>query len=351
MYWAGEYARRICMAARHVSHSYALWVGLMLSACTVYQPELLLDAAAVTGGGSGGSSSGGGVAGTAGGGGAAGTAGGSEVLVGGEAGMAAGGAEPGPEDGGQGGEGGNVTEPTAGSSAVGGSGGGGAGGSSAGSSGAAAAGSAGTAGSGGTDVGTPLNPNLIDGFEDDNLTLQRSDDRGGQWYLFNDGTAGKAGPSPLACSPLVGAPAELGRLAMHVTASGFSAWGSGLGADFRAGKREYDASAFVGVRFWAKIGQGSTAFHRLQLVDANSDKAGEKCDGTATAPEGQKCGDHFGIDVRLTTSWTLHEVEFADLDQLGFGLPAPRVDSARLFGLQFTAAGIVDLWLDEIAFY
>ena len=51
---------------------------------------------------------------------------------------------------------------------------------------------------------------LLDGFEDEDLTLEQTSGRGGVWYAFDDGSVGKTGPTPLACSPLSGAPAALG---------------------------------------------------------------------------------------------------------------------------------------------
>jgi hypothetical protein len=224
----------------------------------------------------------------------------------------------------------------------------------AGGSGAGTAGSGGGAGATtGGSGGTGATADLIDGFEDDDITLEQNGGRGGVWYLFDDGTVGTAGPSPLVCSPLGGAPAALGAYAMHITATGFTSWGTGLGVDFRAGKKVYDASKYTGIRFWARVGAGKNTRHRLQLADATTDAAGGKCNPAATAPEGEKCEDHFGINETFTSVWTQYIVRFDELSQIGWGNPAPAVDKSALYGLQITAKAKleVDLWLDQIEFF
>jgi hypothetical protein len=238
------------------------------------------------------------------------------------------------------------TEPNGGTSAGGNAGSG----NSAGNSASAGSGptSGGTAGAGGLPVG-----DLIDGFEDEDITLEQNGGRGGVWYLFDDATVGSAGPSPLTCTPLSGAPKELGGYAMHITATGFTAWGSGLGVDFRAGKKVYDAGKYSGIRFWAKVGTGKNTRHRLQLADATTDKAGGKCNPALNAPDGAKCDDHFGINEIFTTTWTEYIVKFSDLSQIGWGNAAPALDKSALYGLQITAKPKldVDLWLDQIEFF
>lgn len=238
------------------------------------------------------------------------------------------------------------SNPDAGASAGGNAGSG----NSAGSSATAGSGpsSGGSAGTGGLPLG-----DLIDGFEDEDITLEQNGGRGGVWYLFDDATVGSAGPAPLVCSPLSGAPQALGGYAMHVTATGFTSWGSGLGVDFRAGKKVYDASKYSGIRFWAKVGTGKNTRHRLQLADATTDKAGGKCNPAVNAPDGAKCDDHFGINETFTTTWTQYVVKFSDLTQIGWGNAAPALDKSALYGLQVTAKPKleVDLWLDQIEFF
>jgi hypothetical protein len=214
-------------------------------------------------------------------------------------------------------------------------------------------GNAGGAGGGAGSGPVAGTADLLDGFEDEDLTLEQTSGRGGVWYPFDDGTVGKAGPVPLVCSPLSAAPAALGGYGMHITATGFTGWGSGLGVDFRAGKKVYDASKFSGIRFWARVGDAKNTHHRVQLADATTDKAGGKCNVAVNAPDGEKCDDHFGINETFTTSWAQYVIGFDQLTQIGWGNPAPALDKAALFGLQITAKAKleVDLWLDQIEFF
>ncbi len=304
----------------------AFVVAAVLAGCSVYQSDLL-DAAVVTeSGGAAGTPSSNGDGGKSGADGKSGNGSGGDPEPVGEAGGA------GEDAGGASGGGGTTGEPSAGSAGT-------------------ASGAGGGGGSGGGPVIDPVG--LLDGFEDDDLTLERSAGRSGVWYLFNDGSAGTTGPAPLACSPLSGAPAALGDYAMHVTATGFTGYGSGLGVDFVAGKKPYDGSKLSGVRFWARVGEGKNKRHRVQLVDGTSDVLGGKCNPAANAPGGEKCDDHFGKDLTLTSSWTLYVVPFTELTQMGFGTWAAALDKTTLYGLQVTAKPKldVDLWIDQIEFF
>jgi hypothetical protein len=56
----------------------------------------------------------------------------------------------------------------------------------------------------------------------------------------------------------------------------------------------------------------------------------------------------------MTDQWRYVKLPFAQLQQKGFGVPAPtgRIDTSALLGVQFgLAAGSWDLWLDDLAFY
>lgn len=308
----------------------AMWCASALAglaSCSVYEPALLDDAAAAVGAsGSGGKGNG-------------------PVIVPGEGGAGNDGA--GTSSGAKPSTGGTGAPPDD----TGGAGEETGGTSSAGSANEPEAGSSGSSGVGGGPVVT--SEHLLDGFEDDDLTLELTGGRSGVWYLFDDGTVGAAGPTPLVCSKLSSAPAQLGMYALHVTATGFTGWGSGLGVDFRAGKKPYDGSKLSGVRFWARVGEGKNTRHRVQVVDGTTDKLGGKCNPALTAPDGEKCDDHFGKNLILTSSWTEYVVPFADLSQIGWGHPGAALDKTTLYGLQVTAKAKLDveLWLDQIEFF
>lgn len=322
---------------REEGRFFAVLSFAFVGACSVYTDSLVDGAAQpVTEGGSdAGAGRGGGGAGTS------STSGGTgqDKPAGGEGGDA----EP---------SGGGAMNGGSAGSATAGTDGGGAGGSSS----VAGGGGGGTAGAGGSGGGAIDNP-LLDGFEDNDLTLERNDGRGGVWYTFHDTTTGTITPTPLAPSPLTDAPAELGVFAMHITATGYSDYGSGLGVDLRSGKKLYDASRYTGIRFWAKVGAGKNTRHRLQISDINTDPLGAKCTKGADAPEGAKCEDHYGKDLTFTTTWTQYSYSFAELEQVGWGYPpddnTTKLDTTSLYGLQFKANAKleVDLWIDQLEFY
>ena len=326
------------------SQKLAVWFALgLIAACSVYTSELVdTTSSVITGGGeaSGGKQAGG--AGKSG-------IGGTGAVV--EPSGGAGGEDPTePSNGGKAGE-------TAGGTGTGGTGGtepGAGTGGSAGTTGGTSGGLGGSAGTGGS--GPVSGSSLLDDFEDENLTVEQTDTRGGVWYTFTDGTVGTIAPTPLACTPNSGAPTALGGYAMHITATGFKGTGtvgSGLGVDFRNLKKVYDASAYSGIRFWAKVGAAKNTKHRVQIADATTDKAGGKCNSAADAPNGTKCDDHFGSGLTFTTAWAQYEVRFDKLTQLGWGNAADALNKAALYGLQITAGPKleVDLWLDQIEFF
>lgn len=328
-------------------------VGFVIAACSVYTPDDGPDTSGSTVGASGafvnpggssasgsstgGSSSAGGPAPSQSGTSTVVEAGGGELGDGGVGGVTAGGAS----DGGTTMSGGKGGAPT-------GAGSGG---------GSAQGGSGGTAGDGvgGSTVIPPSN--TIDDFEDKDISLEtRGTGLTGVWYLFNDGTVGKAGPDPLKPVALSDAPTALGGYAMHITATGFTGWGSGLGADFRDGRKAFDASQHTGVRFWARVDSGEVKNtpHRLQIPDATTDAAGMKCNPASNAAKSEQCGNHFGIDETFTTTWKQYVVAFTDLTQApGWGKTAAKLDKANVFGLQIITKEQleVDLWIDQIEFY
>jgi endoglucanase len=111
-------------------------------------------------------------------------------------------------------------------------------------------------------------------------------------------------------------------------------------------KGPYDASAYQGISFWAKVGPDGARKVRLKLPDANTDPDGKVC---------TECFNDFGVDLELSTKWEQYVVPFSQMQQLpGWGAPRPTgPDVSKLFGLQWqvNAPGAkVDLWVDDIQF-
>lgn len=328
-------------------------------ACNVYTPDLLEED--TTPGPKGGTSSAGGTAGFGGIGGFGGTlspAGGST------SGGASGSGGSTPQSGGTAGVFG--AGGTAGSAGVGGAAGsagsdgaGGAGGVSGGSGGTA--GSSGAGGKGGSGGGTtvvdycedpePGEEELIDDFEASNNRLLSIGGRNGVWFLFDDKTAGTLGPAnllPTTLDDTTGAPNSTA--ALRITGGGFTEWGAGVGSDFESPKALYDASDYQGVVFWAKVGEGATTSLQFLITDVNTDPFGEQCDSTDPATA---CDNHFGVPLKLTTSWRKCRVDFADMKQDPlWGLQVPALTASQVIGFQFKFGknATIDLWIDDIAF-
>jgi len=320
-----------------------------VSACNTYNESLLsgLLNPSVPAGGDAGSGGGGDASGGGGHGGDAGAE--SEAETAGSTAGRGHGGEPAAEagSGGSAGDGASAGKPGSGGTGTGGTAGIPAGGAGGG-------GSAGTpaAGSGGAPTGEQ-----IDDFEDQDEFILRLSTRNGPWYVFADGTAsGVLGK--LTIAPLSGAdlrPNSSSTAALHLTATGFTGWGAGVGADMvnlSSGKKApYDVSAYRGIRFFAKIGSGTTATVKVLLPNIYSDADGGKC---TDADSTKRCGDHLFQSVSgLKTTWAEYEVKFSDFTQQPFGLKQPPpFDLTGVYSVQFTMANKlpVDLWLDDVSF-
>jgi hypothetical protein len=217
----------------------------------------------------------------------------------------------------------------------------------------------GSAGSSGTPTaGASSGPvgEQIDDFEDQDDFILRLSMRNGPWYVVSDGTtSGTVGPT-MTIAALASAelrPGGTGTAALHLTATGFSDWGAGVGADMvnQMGKKApYDVSAYTAIRFYAKIGSGASSTVKVLLPNIYSDADGGKCDDTDAK---KRCGDHLFKSVSgLKTTWDLYEVKFSELTQQAFGLPQTSFDPSGVYSVQFTLANKlgIDLWLDDITF-
>lgn len=232
--------------------------------------------------------------------------------------------------------------------------------------GVSAAGAGGTLGSGGTfgssgagvagaAAGGASAPTyeLIDDFEDRDAFILPVHKRNGPWYVFDDNTSGSESPFTIAL--LSGPNARGGSLAaLHFTASGFSDWGAGVGADLvnLAGKKvAYDVSAYSGLHFYAKISSGAQSTLKLLVPTTYSDPDGGKCNDSVTD---KRCNDHFFYPITpLKTGWDEYRCDFADMIQQGFGLIQPELDPTSVYSVQFTLSTKlvpVDIWIDDLSF-
>jgi len=204
---------------------------------------------------------------------------------------------------------------------------------------------------------------FIDDMEDGNAEILARDGRVSQWYTYNDGSEGVQLPVPNmapAMEAIPGGRCTFSTMAMRVTGSGFSKWGSGFGFDFRTmllptgyGATTYDGTAYRGITFWARVGDPSITTVWFGVGDQWSIPSGGHCDETITSGE-NACYDVFGTSIALTTEWKRYAVEWGQLGQRNFGLLRPALDVANLFNAHFDvpmSAPVFDVWIDDVAFF
>jgi hypothetical protein len=227
-----------------------------------------------------------------------------------------------------------------------GAGSGGTAGASAGSSGAGGAGTGGGGGSAGVGGTGSIEELLIDDLEDGNHQIALMG-QVGYWYSYNDGT-GTQTPAPVdPFAPVAVNPPIEGSSstkAIHVRWQGMTAWGGGFGAVFTEDSTVYyDASAYDGITFFARIESGSQTRVDLILAERRS-----------LEPACTVCGHHPIYALTLSTSWQRFYLPFALFQSDGGGDPSFfDLDPSGLYGIQFFrgANQTIDIWVDDLAFY
>ncbi|WP_437619046.1 hypothetical protein [Sorangium sp. So ce1151] len=221
-----------------------------------------------------------------------------------------------------------------------------------------------TTGSGGGDVTVPTNIEWIDDFEDGDNAIIAAGNRAGFWYAYNDGSAEGMQTPPAdpdgtgdPLTPETLSPARnQSTMALHTFGSGFATWGAGVGVDLSSDegvKSAYDASAYTGMVFWAKLGSADAATSMTVLIsDGSTTPEGGVCD---PADDTKQCYDNWAKTISLTTDWQPVVIPFETLKQGGWGAtPATTsIDTSALYSLQFQtgAATTFDLYIDDVGFY
>ncbi|MCX4240805.1 hypothetical protein [Paraliomyxa miuraensis] len=175
--------------------------------------------------------------------------------------------------------------------------------------------------------------------------IPNHDGRVGYWFTYNDGTpAAMQTPVPGSFQPSVGGAAGTGYSA-GTSGQGFVSWGAGMGVklnnDF-SGDCPYDASSYDGITFW---GRGNVPVRLLVTTRATHPIAqGGTCD-----PGMGQCADHFGINLVLGPMWQEHTVEWGDLLQQGWGIPAA-FDPGQIIEVQWQVSPgqVFDVQIDEL---
>jgi len=189
---------------------------------------------------------------------------------------------------------------------------------------------------------------VIDDAEDDNNQVAPNKGRSGYWYTFADKKGSSVTPAAGGTFAMSKGGASGSAHSAHVSGKvgGAEVVYAGMGFNFVEPKGPYNAGAYKGISFWAKVGEGSATKVRLKVPDINTDGDGKVC---------TECYNDFGADLELSTTWTKYTVPFSTMAQLpGWGAPhPPAVDTTKLFGVQWqvNAPGAsYDVWVDDVAF-
>jgi hypothetical protein len=205
---------------------------------------------------------------------------------------------------------------------------------------------------GGPSANCPTADELISDFENDN-SLAPVGGRQGGWYTYGDDVGmffkssgydiGEGNPNCSATGSL------------HVKGTGFAMWGAATGVDWKprpgdgdggyGEKMTYDASAYRGISFWAKVGPKSIKKMRVNFPDIDTHPDLGSC---------KTCWNHFMKEVELTTDWQEYQISFKELAQrAGWGEPRPKsVQPNQLYALTFAmeGGGDFELWVDDVKF-
>ncbi|WP_437924147.1 hypothetical protein WMF37_34595 [Sorangium sp. So ce291] len=234
-----------------------------------------------------------------------------------------------------------------------------------GASGATGGNSSATGGAGGGGLAVPTDVELIDDMEDGDGAIGEAGGRAGYWHSYNDGTGTQTPPAypedmPAEFTPEVLTPPRgQSTMAVHTFGSGFTEWGAGV--RFALNRPDtvplaYEASAYTGIVFWAKLGDaGAVTTMRVDISDKGSEPAGGICDESAVEGDANRCFDHWYYTARLDTEWAPVVIPFEELAREGWGAEptAQAIDVAGLYaiGFRFAKGEEFDVYIDDIGFY
>jgi hypothetical protein len=190
---------------------------------------------------------------------------------------------------------------------------------------------------------------LIDNFDDNDNVIRPLESRNGLISTYKDALGSTitpaAGSTFTSATPGNGGTGRAAHITGHLANSNSTIF-AGVNLDFKNPRVTYDA-AYTGFTFWAKKGSSSAnGAVRVKVPDVNTDAAGGVC---------TSCGNDFGTNLTLTTTWTQYTVRFSTLTQeSGAGSPRPpSIDATHLYGIKFqsqTKNATYDIWIDDVTF-
>lgn len=202
--------------------------------------------------------------------------------------------------------------------------------------------------------------------------LQAMEGTTASWFGFGDMTPGAT--QVIALQPI-----PEGRCgsttALVFEAHGYDDWGAGFG-EYQTAMAPADASAYEGVSFWARVGDGASTGFQMTLSDRNTDPTGMVCIEPETTdvlagaytyneagmvvpiggelPSPQDCGNVFVRVVSVTREWHLYLLPFESFQQEAQPNRSPvGIDRSALyqFSINIPKDSAVELWLDDLGLY
>jgi hypothetical protein len=193
------------------------------------------------------------------------------------------------------------------------------------------------------------NPRIIDTLEDGNSGICPTLNRGGDWFVVNDGS-GVQTPTNGVIATLLSPARGVSRYAARSSGTGFTDWGAVLGLILRAGPSHslyYDVSGYAGLRFHAR----GTGTARVGLTAGRTRPAPE---GYCVAPA---CNRPFQTTIALSSTWVPVLLDFdwfrsGTTAANGAG-PITAGDLREILTIEFLAdpGTTFDFWIDDIGFY
>ena len=188
---------------------------------------------------------------------------------------------------------------------------------------------------------------LVDNFDDGDNVVRPLENRTGHIYTIADSHGTTITPS-VTTTFTGSSPGHSGlgaHFTGHIANSNSTVYGA-LNVDFENPRATYNSSRYTGFTFWAKKGSSSAnGAIRIKVPDHDTDPAGGVC---------TSCGNDFGTNLTLTTTWTQYTVRFATLTQESGGSPRPpSIDATQLYGIKFqvqTKNANYDVWIDDVTF-
>ncbi|MDX2020068.1 MAG: hypothetical protein SF187_07485 [Deltaproteobacteria bacterium] len=178
---------------------------------------------------------------------------------------------------------------------------------------------------------------IIDDLEDgDNLT-GRTGGLGGNWEIWDDDSAKPTASVSNTC-------AALGKYAMHLSTTGQTGWGASASVFFAAPPHPspFNGSGWNAISFYMALSPNDT---RPRTFRASVSTMETAWNGRCTS-----CVDNFGTGVAVTGRWQRFVLPFADLRQMGWGVPPASFKLDEIVQFHVALDQKFDVWIDHIQF-